>query len=60
MHIILYAISMYIKIFVGVICLYLILGAFFATRFALRYDPVVTSAPNSVTTFVLNMMLWSL
>jgi len=52
--------SIYLKILVGAICLYLIVGIFFATRFALRYDPAVTSVPNTVTTFVLNVVMWPL
>ena len=47
-----------IKIIVGAIGVYLLIGLIIATRFAVTYDPQKTSAPNNSTTFIINTVLW--
>jgi hypothetical protein len=46
------------KIVLISVLLYLIIGAFFAIRWSVTYDPHKTSFPNDATSFIINMLMW--
>lgn len=50
--------SIYIKVAAVALCLYLLIGIYHATQFAIDYDPSFNSIPNNITTFVINVLTW--
>ncbi len=52
--------SPFLKIALVVVCVYIAIGIFFATKWAITYDPTFTSMPNNAVTFLINVITWPL
>ena len=52
--------KLFIKILIAVLVVYLLVGLYCATKFALNYNKAENSVPNNFQTFMINVFMWSL